>query len=373
MAKYEKIRVLMVLGNTRRGGTQAFIMNLLRNINKELFQIDLAINNDSDGGWGPEIIALGSKIYIVPSFKVYNWLSYCRFWDAFLEEHHYDIVHGHSTNSAGIYLNIAQKHNCNTISHIHSTGVRGNYCEKIVKTYFRKSTKKYADYWFACSKEAAVKLYGSDYQSNPHYYEIPNGIDVKRFKYSKEIRDIIRKQLGLDEQIFLCGHVGTFSPPKNHNFLIDVFEEICKRRINSKLLLIGEGILKKNIISKAKALGFTDRIIYKENVSDVNKYLMAMDLFIFPSLFEGFGMVSLEAQATGLNVIQSDKVPSETILTECVQSVSLLESPSVWADRGLAMLECDRIKANDVIMRSKYEISKTISLLSRLYEQMVVR
>lgn len=363
----------MVLGNTRRGGTQAFIMNLLRNIDKERFQIDLAINNDSEGGWGPEIIALGSKIYIVPSFKVYNWLSYCRFWNAFLEEHHYDIVHGHSTNSAGIYLKIAKKHNCNTISHIHSTGIRGNNCEKIVKTYFRKSTKKYADYWFACSKEAAVKLYGSDYQSNPHYYEIPNGIDVKRFKYSKEIRDIIRKQLGLDDQIYLCGHIGTFSPPKNHDFLIDVFVEITKIKNNSRLILIGEGALKESVILKTEALGIADRIIYKENVSNVNEYLMAMDIFIFPSLFEGFGMVSLEAQATGLNVIQSDNVPLETLQTDNALSIPLSYPPSLWAERGLAMVGKDREKVNELIKGTRYELSYTISLITSLYEQMVAR
>ena len=98
----DKIKVLMVLGNTRRGGTQAFIMNVLRNINRERFQIDFAINNDFEGGWGPDMRALGSEIFIMPVFKVYNWLSFQRWWNEFLSTHQYYIVHGHSTNSAGV-------------------------------------------------------------------------------------------------------------------------------------------------------------------------------------------------------------------------------------------------------------------------------
>jgi len=99
------IKILMVLGNTRRGGTQAFIMNLLRDIDKTKFQIDFAVNLDSEGGWGNEMRALGSNLFIVPRFNVINWMSYEKFWDKFLSEYPYDIVHGHTTNSAGIYLN----------------------------------------------------------------------------------------------------------------------------------------------------------------------------------------------------------------------------------------------------------------------------
>ena len=367
----EKIKILMVLGNTRRGGTQAFIMNVLRNIDHDKFQIDFAINNDFEGGWGPDMRALGSNIYIFPVLKVYNLIRFQKWWNEFMSAHQYDIVHGHSTNSAGIYLKVAKKHGSKTIAHIHSTGFRGNIIERITKRFFSKLTKEQADYWFACSEKAANLLYGDDYKSYPHYYEMPNAIDVKRFEFNENIRRRLREELGVAKNEYLCGHAGTFSLPKNHTFLLDVFSEICKRDDNAKLLLVGEGVLRNAIEQKAKELGIYERIIFRQNLPNVNEHLMAMDLFIFPSLFEGFGMVSLEAQATGLNVIQSDNVPKDTHLTECVISLPLTEAPSVWADKALAMPHRDRKAINKAIVNTKYNLNDTITLICKVYEEMI--
>lgn len=360
----------MVLGNTRRGGTQAFIMNVLRNIDRKKFQIDFAVNLDFEGGWGPEMRSLGSNIYIMPVFKVYNWLSFAKAWKKFFGEHHYDIIHGHTTNSAGIYLNIAKQYGCKTIAHVHSTGFRGNAVERIMKRLFSRLAKKNADYWFACSPKAAQMLYGDDYKTYQHYYEMPNAIDVKRYKFDSAVRERIRKELGLTDGNFLCGHVGTFSTPKNHAHTLRVFSEILKKKPDAKLLLIGEGYLREEIHSQAKELGLFDKIIFKCNLGNVNEHLMAMDLFIFPSLFEGFGMVSLEAQATGLNVIQSDVVPKETLLTECVKPLSLRLSPAEWAAEGLKMTSKDRASINEVVADTKYNLKHTVDLITRLYTEM---
>lgn len=366
----QKIKILMVLGNTRRGGTQAFIMNVLRNINREQFQIDFAINNDVAGGWGEEMRSLECNIYILPVFKVYNWLSYTKEWDDFLSEHHYDIVHGHTTNSAGIYLNIAKKHGCRTIAHIHSTGFRGYLLERQMKHLFSRLAKKYADYWFACSPLAAQMLYGDDYKTYPHYYEMPNAIDVKRYMFDESIRKRLRNEMGVQEDEFLCGHVGTFSVPKNHKHILNVFAEIVKRNDKARLLLIGEGILKDEIEQQAHDLGIYDRIIFKCNLGNVNEHLMAMDLFIFPSLFEGFGMVSLEAQATGLNVIQSDVVPKDTFLTECVTSMSLESSPAEWTEKAMSLSSHDRASMNAIVENTKYNLKHTVELITRLYTEL---
>lgn len=363
----EKIKILMVLGNTRRGGAQAFIMNVLRNIDREKFQIDFAVNLDFEGGWGPEMRSLGSNIYIMPVFKVYNWMSFAKAWKKFLGEHHYDIIHGHTTNSAGIYLDIAKQYGCKTIAHIHSTGFRGGFIERKMKHLFSRLTKKYADCWLACSSNAAQMLYGDDYKTYQHYYEMPNAIDVKRYKFDSAIRERIRKELGLTDENFLCGHVGTFSTPKNHAHTLRVFSEILHTKPEAKLLLIGEGYLKDEIHAQAKQLGVFDKIIFKCNLGNVNEHLMAMDLFIFPSLFEGFGMASLEAQATGLNVIQSDTIPKDTLLTDCVKAISLEKSHREWADIGLAMKSSDRCEANKQIADTKYNLNHTVLLITNIY------
>lgn len=360
----------MVLGNTRRGGTQAFIMNLLRDIDKTKFQIDFAVNLDSEGGWGNEMRALGSNLFIVPRFNVINWMSYEKFWDKFLSEYPYDIVHGHTTNSAGIYLKVAKKHGCKTIAHIHSTGYRGGFLERLTKKVFSKLTKSQADYWFACSDKAAQFLYGNDFYKYPQYYEVPNSIKVENYLYNEKKRCEIRKELGLDEDTFLIGHVGTFSEPKNHTHILRVFKEVLKKQDNAKLLLIGEGYLKNEIFHQAEELGVRNYIINLKNIPNVYDYMMAMDVFIFPSIFEGFGMVVLEAQASGLKVVMSNVVPTVTHLTNLVTPLALDEPISVWAEECLNSKVANRQNFNKSIKQTKYDLEKNVKYISNLYTRL---
>lgn len=362
-----KIKILMVLGNTRRGGTQAFIMNLLRDIDKTKFQIDFAVNLDFEGGWGPEMRTLGSKIFIMPRFNVKNWKSFERSWDKFLTEHSYDIVHGHTTNSAGIYLKVAKKHGCKTIAHIHSTGYRGSFVERLTKKVFSKLTKSQADYWFACSDKAAQFLYGNDFNKYPYYYEMPNSIKVENYLFDEEKRSIIRKELGLDNDIFLIGHVGTFSEPKNHTHILRVFKEVLRKQEKAKLLLIGEGYLKNEIFHQAEELGVHNDVINLKNISNVYDYMKAMDVFIFPSIYEGFGMVALEAQATGLKTVMSDVVPAATHLTSLATPLSLNEPISVWAEECLNSKVENRQDFNKIIKHTKYDLEKNVKYISNLY------
>lgn len=357
----------MILGNTGRGGTQSFIMNVLRNINRDQYKVDILVNDDIQGGWGNEMRSLGCNILFFPRFKVYNFLSFYKKLNTFFKDHHYDIVHGHTTNSAGIYLYVAKRYGIKTIAHVHSTGFRGNCFERLFKYLFSRLTKQQADFWFACSNEAAQFLYSEDYKSYNNYYEIPNGIDVHKYRFNSFIRSDIRQQLKISEKTFVCGHVGTFSEPKNHTFLIDVFYEIKKLEEDSKLILIGSGKLKESIIEKTEKLGLQNDIVFLENISNVNEYLIAMDLFIFPSLFEGFGMVSLEAQASGLNVLQTDTIPYDTHVTPNVTVMSLKETPKIWALKATQINGNNREEMNSIVEASKYNIRKTVDLLSSLY------
>ena len=221
-----KKKILMVLGNTGRGGTQAFIMNVLNKIDLNQFQIDFVVNTDPVSGWGTKIRELGCKVYFMPKFKVYNIISYYFFWKKFLGVHKYDIVHGHTTNTAGIYLKVARSMGARTIAHVHSTGFRGNILERYTKRIFSKLAKNNADYWFACSNTAAKCIYGDEYINYKNYFEIPNGIDVVKYRFNTNKREYYRNKLGINSNTFLCGHVGTFSYPKNHSFIIDIFNEI---------------------------------------------------------------------------------------------------------------------------------------------------
>lgn len=368
----EKIKILMVLGTTGREGVQTFLLNLLTNIDRDKYQVDLAVNSDvKDGGISDEVRQMGGDIYFWPYFKVYNYAQFVRFWRDFLSKHHYDIVHGHSTNSAAVYLKVAKEMGCATIAHSHSAGYRGNKLQQWVKSIYAKRVGKVADYWFACSNKAAERLFGNAYSTYPHYYDIPNAINAENYLYDPDRAREIRKQLGIGEDEFLCGHVGTFSDPKNHSFLIDVFYEVLKIKPNARLVCCGAGALMPQVKAKAEALGIAEKISFPGVVKNCNEYLMAMDVLVFPSLFEGFPITVIEAEATGLPVVMSDVITQEVDLTALIHRHSLSDSPQVWAHTICESKDIDRRSQNRFIAESKYNMRTSIKMITNIYLEML--
>lgn len=362
----------MVVGNTRMGGAQAFILNVLHNIDRSKFQIDLAINFYAEcNGIEHECRALGCNFYIVPYFKVYNYISYCKAWRDLLNNYHYDIVYAHATNSASIFLKIAKEYGSKTIAHSHSAGYRGNKLEQYAKKFFASEVNAVADYWFACSDKAAERLFGQDYNKYQYYYHIPNAIDSEKYRFSTDIRKKIRKQIGVKDDEFLCGHLGTFSAPKNHKFLVDIFAEIVKRRPNAKLVCCGTGGLMPLVKEQANNLGILDKMIFTGVVSNANEFLMGMDCFVFPSIFEGFPVSILEAEASGLPIVMSDVVTQEVDLTCLVNRMSLNQTASEWADKILNINVSDRESYNSAISETKYNIKKTVKEFEKIYSNLV--
>lgn len=366
----EKIRILMALGNTGMGGAQAFVLNLIKNIDLSRFQVDLAVDTEKPDGISEAVRSLGCIIYILPYFKVYNYPSYVKAWDIFFRTHHYDIVHAHSTNSASVYLKIAKRYGCATIAHSHSAGYRGNVIQRLVKKYYAHKVRGVADYWFACSDKAAERLFGADYRNYKNYYDIPNAINAENYFYSKEKAQKIRKELGVKDDELLCGHIGTFSTPKNHSFLIDIFSEVVKLNPKARFVCCGTGALLPAVKEKAEQMGVLDRIQFPGVVMNANEYMMAMDVFVFPSLFEGFPISIIEAEASGLPIVMSDVITEEVDMSELVNRKSLRDSSTEWARTIIRLKHNDRRAYNNLIAESKYNMRTSIKLISSLYEEL---
>lgn len=363
----EKVKILMVVGNTRMGGAQAFILNVLRNIDRSNFQVDLAINFYAEcEGIEDECRLLGCNIHVVPYFKVYNYAIYCKSWRELLCKYPYDIVYAHSTNSASIFLRIAKEYGCKTIAHSHSAGYRGNKIEQCAKRIFASGVNKVSDYWFACSDKAAKRLFGQDYNKYQYYYEIPNAIEPEKYRFNSDIRKNIREQIGVKEDEFLCGHLGTFSAPKNHKFVVEIFSEIVKQRSNTKLVCCGTGALMPIVKEQAKELGILDKIIFPGVVRNANEYLMAMDCFVFPSFFEGFPISILEAEASGLPIVMSDVITNKVDLTDLVNRMNLEQTAKEWADRILNINVSGRESYNNIISGTKYNIKGAIKEFEKM-------
>ena len=285
--------------------------------------------------------------------------------------HKYDIVHGHSSNSASVYLDVAKKMGCVTIAHSHSAGFRGNLIHRLFKRFFASRIKKVADYWFACSSIAAEHLYGKDYSNHKNYYDIPNAIIANKYLYDESIAISIRNSLRVDKNDFLCGHVGSFTAPKNHCLLLDIFKEVLKKNSNAKLVCCGAGALLPLIKERAKLLGISDNVIFTGIVKNCNDYMMAMDVLIFPSLFEGFPMTIIEAEATGLPIVMSDVITEEVDITDCVHRMSLNEQPALWADNIVRLKSKNRIVYNSIVEDSKYNMKTGAKFIMSLYDQMI--
>lgn len=364
-----KIKILMVLGNTARCGAQTYAVNVLKGIDRNQFQVDFAVYNNPPNGYGNEILKIGSKIHIIPQFRIFNIYNYKRVFSKICKD--YDIVHGHVSSTASVYLRVAKAQGCKTIVHSHSAGYRGNALIRIIKKLYTKKAKKYADKWFACSDIAAERLFGDEHYCNINYHNIPNAIDLTIYRFDESCRLKIRRMHGIDENAFVCGHVGSLTTPKNHKFLLDIFKHILESKKTAKLIICGDGVLMSSVKEYAEKLGIAPSVIFTGNIPNVNEYLMAMDVFVFPSIFEGFPTVTIEAQSAGLFVVASDRITKEVSLTPNIMYLSLEQTAVEWSEKILKLKNVDKIEANDIIKKTRYNLDLSIKEISNIYITMI--
>jgi glycosyltransferase involved in cell wall biosynthesis len=367
------IRVLNVLGTTNLGGAESRVMELYRALDKDKVQFDFLIHTRSEGHYSAEIRQLGGRIYSVPRFKVINYFAYKKALKSFFNEHNgYAAVQGHMTSTASIYLPIAKKAGVNagkpvTIAHARSAGVDKGI-RGIVTRIIRYPLKYRADYLFTCSKEAAIAVYGKNCVKNGKVWTIPNAIDANRFSYNEKVRNEVRNQLGISDK-FVIGHVGRFGFMKNHAYLIDIFNEICKVRNDAVLVLIGKGELENEIKNKAEKLGLADKVYFLGNHSDIERYYQAFDYFVFPSTFEGLPGSVAEAQTSGLRCLVSDKITREVALTELVTYKSIDEPAVNWANEILKNADKAMIRKDysGEIAAKNFDVRKQAAKLEKFY------
>ena len=218
----------------------------------------------------------------------------------------------------------------------------------------------------ACSEAAALELYGT----TKNVYILHNAIDVNKFKYNEKTEKTKRKELKIKDKDIVIGHIGRFEKQKNHEFLIDIFNEIHKQNKNTILLLVGEGSLKEEIEQKVKNLNLEKSVKFLGQRSDVNELYQAMDAFVLPSLYEGLPLVGVEAQAAGLPCFFSTEVTKETKVLETTKLIELTEGPQKWASIILKELKSyKRVDTAEEITKNKFNISMESTKLDNYYQK----
>ena len=254
------------------------------------------------------------------------------------------------------------------IVHAHNAQNEASKIKGLFHCINRHRIAAYATEFWSCSDNAAAYFYPESVRTSASFWMVNNAIDLERFAFKEDAREKVREEFALSPDILVVGHVGRFSPQKNHSFLLEIFAKILKKRPDAKLLLVGQGELEEGIREKAKELGVLDDVIFTGARSDVEALLSAMDVFLFPSLFEGLPLALLEAQAEGLPCYTTaHTVPKEADMTGLVHYLELSAPPDAWAESVLSTWkEKSRFGSYDERIRAHgYDIRQEAALLQQ--------
>ncbi|PEC23155.1 glycosyltransferase family 1 protein [Bacillus cereus] len=361
MVKAKKAtRVLHIVSAMNRGGAETLLMNIYRNIDKSQVQFDFVSHRTEKCDYDEEIALLGGKVYRIPSLGQVGPFAYIKELTKIMSDNRYVAVHAHTDYQGGFAAVAAKMAGIKKrVCHSHSNnwpqgvGIKAQITLKVLQSIIKYAGTDYC----ACSIEAARFLFGKKIINDNRIELIKNGIDINQFT-DVDMRDVasVRKELNIPDEAKIIGHIGRFSESKNHIFILQVLKEILKRDVNFIAVLVGDGPLKSSIELKAKELGINNNIRFLGVRKDIPRLLKAFDVFLFPSLFEGFGIVTLEAQCSGTPCIVADTIPRNTDMGLGIMSfISLDEKLEVWSG-----------EINKALLKEKPERSKIINNISKL-------
>ena len=366
----EQIRILHVVSSLNTGsGVMGVIMNYYRNINRDKVQFDFLYFYQTPSAFEREIKDLGGNTYYLPRPSFGKLFEIYKVYNNFFKENasKYKAVHLHEVYLNFFVLPTARKYGIKQlIAHSHSTKFSDKKLSAIRNLLLCLPIKKQANIYFACSRAAGRTLYGKRRVNSGNVKVINNAIDVNRFKYNSDIRLRIRQELNIDD-MFVVGHIGRFAEAKNHDFLLNIFVEIQKKKPDSVLILVGDGPLLKDIKYKAKEYGIESSVRFLGTKRNIEDFVQAMDVFVMPSLFEGLPVTGIEAQAAGLMCFISDTVTKEVAITD-VHFLDLTSSASVWAEeiirRSTDFLRKD---TTEKITKAGFNIKREAKMLEEFY------
>ncbi len=336
-----KIKVIHYIPGFNMGGIESRLVDWYREIDRNKIEFIVIKNNNIESEKLKEFVSLGGRFYNLPHLELKKIKIYLNKLKEILKKENPDIIHVHTISVAIFPLYIAKQLGIKTrILHSRTTS-RKTDKNKFVKTILHFLAIKYATDYFACSIEAGLWAFGKKNINNVKV--IKNGIYLEKFNFDETIRNKMRENLKIKNNIVI-GSVSRLCEQKNILFLIDIFNEIYKINNNYKMILVGEGDLRKKIENKINLLKLSDAIKLVGAHSDVWNYYMAFDIFLGTSSFEGFGTTAIEAQATGLPSVLSTGFPETVEVTDFVKRLALEDDTKIWAREILNMKRRNRSK-----------------------------
>lgn len=355
------------------GGQESFVMNVLQKMDLTDLHVDLCTPYYCDNDqYRNNIEEHNGKIYCANNeFRPgKSRFYYLKLFQSFLSKHSYDIAHIHSGSITALgYIACASKRAGikKIIVHSHSTGIKKDIKYYLVKIYGSFFLSNATDF-YACSKAAGEWKYTKRI-CNTRLKIIKNGIDLDKFRYNDNARNKIRNELGVSENEILIGNVGRFSFQKNQEFLVEIMDHLNRLNRKVKLLLIGSGENEGKLKSLIDRYHLNEKVLMPGNVNNVNEYMCAMDVFAFPSRFEGMPIVAIEAQASGLFLLTSNYVTREIQLTKEVMFLGL-DDVDLWMNCILqygSQNMIDRRKNYHILKDEGFDVRDTAAQLRKEY------
>ena len=348
-------------------GISAFIMNNYRCFDHKLFRCtliypaffgDIGVINEKISDFSNNG---DSSLYLPKSQGV---VKYFFLLVRHLKKQKYDVVHIHGS-SASIVLEVLAAKIAgvkNVCTHSHNTTGNHIFVHKICRILLNLTVTN----CLACGRKAGLWMYGN----RRTFQIVPNGIELSKYKFMENIRVSVRKKLNVPENQMLIGHVGGTNAQKNQKFLVEFASLAQKRNLSIRMIFIGPGYgsYLKEIQDNVKSLNLTDCVSFLGQRTDVNELMMGMDAFFLPSLFEGFPIVSIEAQASGLPVFMSDTISKEVEITDLVHWLSIDKGPECWL---LELEKCsfsrNRSLYADEVKKRGFDVQTSSVLLQKIY------
>lgn len=374
------MRVLHVIGKRPTGGIGTVVKNYQLNVDRKYCEFDyLIFNDEKDGAFDQYVTQLGSKVYVLPELKNTRLYLINRKIRIFFKEHgcDYDVVHLHSAN-IGFMVFVHARNNGVKVRVLHSHSTK--YSEKKIngiRNYFLyKSSVYYATDYFYCSNMAKQFLFP---RINKNLYSMHNAIDCKKYRFDYETRNIMRNELSISNNCITLISTSRFTAEKNHAFIIEILNELNKRRVDFKMIFVGDGELAPKIKGKVEEYNLSDKVLFLGYRNDVQKLLSTSDIFLLPSLHEGLPLSIVEAQCNGVISIVSDNVTKEIKFNDDLCYFETITDTLPWVIRILELSKTqninriDRETAYSIVRENHYDIEVEAKKLVNRYQIILER
>lgn len=360
----KQMRVLMVVPNLRvSNGVASYAMNYYRTLDHSRVQMDFVALSYRESPYLAEVEKEGSRVYVLPSVFRHP-IKHIKKCSEILSKQSYDIIHDNILLQSLPIMWLSKKRVGVRILHSHNPKLGETRYKELLNSLFLPLLKLPANYNVACSDRAGKAMFG-----NNNYSIIPNVIDVDRFQYSEEIRNQTREKENANG-FKIIGTVGRVAAQKNPFFAVDVIENVLEKRQDVEYWWIGSGPLDAQMKQYIEEKQLSDKIKMLGSRNDMPELYQAMDIFFLPSIFEGFGIACIEAEAAGLTCVVSDQVPQEVNVTGNVTFISLDQDVETWADTIISCIEknTDRYLSNISCHESEYSVDNSKETLVDVYE-----